>query len=111
MNLLDKFSQWHQFEINWQRQLLQGAVILLTGFTFALASVLQSEAVIMSATYYSWLPVCGIIILTLADRIFNCPICGLSKDRDLNASENILQQALRVSSAIRTQSKCQSEIA
>jgi putative transposase len=49
--------------------------------------------------------------LTLADRIFNCPICGLSKDRDLNASENILQQALRVSSAIRTQSKCQSEIA
>jgi putative transposase len=49
--------------------------------------------------------------LTLADRVFNCQICGLSKDRDLNASENILQQALRVSSAIRTQSECQTEIA
>jgi len=45
--------------------------------------------------------------LTLSNRIFYCPICGLSKNRDLNASENILQQALRVSSAIRTQSECQ----
>lgn len=49
--------------------------------------------------------------LTLADRVFNCPVCGLSKDRDLNASENILQQALRVSSAIRTPSECQTEMA
>jgi putative transposase len=45
--------------------------------------------------------------LTLSDRVFNCPSCGLSKDRDLNASENILKEALRVSSAIRTQSECQ----
>lgn len=48
--------------------------------------------------------------LTLADRVFNCPVCGLSKDRDLNASENILQEALRVSSAIRTSSECQTKI-
>ncbi len=48
--------------------------------------------------------------LTLADRVFNCPICGLNKDRDLNASENILKEALRVSNAIRTPSECQSEM-
>jgi putative transposase len=48
--------------------------------------------------------------LMLVDRVFNCPICGLSKDRDLNASENILQEALRVSSAIRTQSEYQTKI-
>ena len=48
--------------------------------------------------------------LTLADRVFNCPICGLSKNRDLNASENILKEALRVSNAIRTPSECQSEM-
>jgi uncharacterized membrane protein HdeD (DUF308 family) len=65
MKLLDKLSQAHQFDMNWQRQCVQGGIILMTGFTFALASVLQSEAVIMSATYYSWLPVCGIIILAL----------------------------------------------
>lgn len=49
--------------------------------------------------------------LTLADRVFNCPVCGLSKDRDLNASENILKEALRVSSALRTLSECQTKIA
>lgn len=48
--------------------------------------------------------------LTLSDRVFHCRFCDLEKDRDLNASENILQQALRVSSAIRTQSECQTEI-
>ena len=46
--------------------------------------------------------------LTLSDRTFNCSSCGLEKDRDLNASENILKEALRVSSAIRTLSDCQS---
>ena len=45
--------------------------------------------------------------LTMADRVFNCPVCGLSKNRDLNASENILKEALRVSNAIRTPSECQ----
>lgn len=45
--------------------------------------------------------------LTLSDRVFQCLVCGLKKDRDLNASENILKEALRVSSAIRTPSECQ----
>jgi putative transposase len=45
--------------------------------------------------------------LTLSDRVFECSECGLKKDRDLNASKNILQEALRVSSALRTQSECQ----
>lgn len=49
--------------------------------------------------------------LTLSDRVFECLACGLKKDRDLNASENILKEALRVSSAIRTPSECQTEIA
>lgn len=47
--------------------------------------------------------------LTLADRIFECPVCGLSKDRDLNASENILSEALRVSSAQRMLSECKTD--
>jgi putative transposase len=43
--------------------------------------------------------------LTLADRMFNCKACGLEIGRDLNASANILEEALRVNSAIRTQSE------
>ncbi|MSP27161.1 MAG: hypothetical protein EXR80_01580 [Methylococcales bacterium] len=32
----------------------------------------------------------------------------MEKDRNLNANENILEEALRVNSAIQTPSKCQS---
>lgn len=46
--------------------------------------------------------------LILSDRTFKCKACGMEKDRDLNASENILEEALRVNSAIRTPSKYQS---
>jgi putative transposase len=49
--------------------------------------------------------------LTLSDRTFKCQSCGLELDRDLNASQNILREALRVSSAIRTPSECQTEVA
>jgi len=56
--------------------------------------------------------------LTLADRVFHCKACGLILDRDLNASRNILQEALRikekavgVNTAQRTSSECQTKIA
>jgi putative transposase len=45
--------------------------------------------------------------LTLSDRTFICKACGFEIDRDSNASKNILNEALRVSNAIRTPSGCQ----
>jgi putative transposase len=47
---------------------------------------------------------CGWInkVLTLKDRTFACPVCGLELDRDLNAAINI--KALGVDNAIRTSS-------
>lgn len=41
--------------------------------------------------------------LTLKDRVFACPVCGLEIDRDYNAAINI--KALGVDNAIRTSSK------
>jgi len=41
--------------------------------------------------------------LSLSDRMFACPECGLKIDRDLNAAINI--KALGVNNAIRTQSE------
>jgi len=50
--------------------------------------------------------VCGWknVDLTLKDRMFRCPVCGLEIDRDSNASINI--KALGVDGAIRAQSEC-----
>lgn len=41
--------------------------------------------------------VCGFVnnSLTLADRTYVCPSCGVELDRDLNASQNILREARR----------------
>jgi putative transposase len=39
---------------------------------------------------------CGILVgKTLADRVHNCPECGLSLDRDWNAAINILRLGLQ----------------
>jgi hypothetical protein len=32
--------------------------------------------------------------LTLWDRVYNCPICGLSTDRDINAARNTYKSYL-----------------
>jgi uncharacterized membrane protein HdeD (DUF308 family) len=65
MRIFRQLKDFERFEMSWHRLLLQGIVILCLGFILALASALQPEAVVMSAQYFSWLPVCGMIILSL----------------------------------------------
>ncbi len=65
MKLLEKLTRDERFEVNWQRLLIQGFLIMMTGITFVFASIVKSDAVIMSARFFSWLPACGMIILTL----------------------------------------------
>ena len=36
--------------------------------------------------------------LSLSERVFNCLVCGLSIDRDLNAALNLLEEGLRITS-------------
>lgn len=65
MSLRERFSRFERFEMDWRRLLLQGGVILVMGATLALASLFNSEAVILLAHGFSWLPVSGMLILAL----------------------------------------------
>jgi len=53
------------FSISWKRLMLQGLIIMLLGMSIALFSVTNSEAVILSARTFSWLPISGFFLLLL----------------------------------------------
>ncbi len=64
MKVLANFH-YHRYEPDWLRLTVQGLVILLAGLTFAFASAVKSDTLIMNARLFSWLPVCGIILASL----------------------------------------------
>lgn len=76
MGLLKRFSS---FEMSWSRLLLQGMTILLAGLMLALASLAKPEAIVMSARFSSWLPLCGMIILVLG--ILECIDAFFAKEQ------------------------------
>lgn len=65
MNLLEKLFSYERFEMDWRRLLAQGALIMLTGTTLAMASALNPDAVVLTARHLSWLPISGMVILSL----------------------------------------------
>ena len=77
MNILKNFH-YQRTEINWWRLALEGLLILLTGLTFAFASAIKSDAVVMNARLFSWLPICGIVLSSLG--ILSCIDAVFSKD-------------------------------
>ncbi|MDO9269890.1 MAG: hypothetical protein Q7T96_12365 [Methylobacter sp.] len=78
MNLLEKLFSYERFEMDWRRLLVQGALIILTGATLAIASALNPTAVVMTARYLSWLPVSGMVILSLG--LLECLDAALAKE-------------------------------
>lgn len=70
MNALSKLLHFEGFEKDWRRLMIQGILILFAGVFMALASVVNPDAIILSARQFSWLPVAGMFILALG--IFEC---------------------------------------
>lgn len=65
MNLLEKLFSYERFEMDWWRLRVQGALIVLTGATLAMASALNPDAIVLTVRHLSWLPVSGMVILSL----------------------------------------------
>lgn len=70
MKIFDKLVLSGRFDWPWWSWFCQGAVIMLLGLNLAFASVFNMNVTILSAFEFSWLPVCGMIILVLG--IFEC---------------------------------------
>jgi uncharacterized membrane protein HdeD (DUF308 family) len=77
MNLQNFFS-YERFEMDWRRLLVQGGLILLTGATLAMASALNPNAIVLTARLLSWLPVSGMVILSLG--LLECLDAVLAKE-------------------------------
>ncbi|MCK5897951.1 MAG: hypothetical protein KAG06_02635 [Methylococcales bacterium] len=73
------FLIFEHFNMNWQRLLTQGVIILVLGLLLALASMSKPGAIIMSARFFSWLPLGGIFILSLG--IVECIDAFLAKEQ------------------------------
>jgi uncharacterized membrane protein HdeD (DUF308 family) len=69
----------NQFDHNWQRHLIQGGVILILGVILLLASSFNGDVVILGANFFSWLPVCALLILGFG--LLECLDAFLSKQQ------------------------------
>jgi uncharacterized membrane protein HdeD (DUF308 family) len=78
MNAFKKFFSYERFETDWRRLLVQGALIVLTGATLAMASALNPNAVVLTARFLSWLPASGMVILSLG--LLECLDAALAKE-------------------------------
>lgn len=78
MNPFKKIFHAERFEVNWQRLLAQGVVIMLMGIALVLVSTVRSDVIILSAKELSWLPASGMVILALG--LLECLDAVLAKE-------------------------------
>lgn len=65
MTTSEKPFSSENFAVGWRRLLFQGVLLIVIGVMVATSSVLNSEAVVLAAKEFSWLPLTGIIICAL----------------------------------------------
>lgn len=78
MKPFDKLIKSERFALNWWVLLLQGTVIGLMGIVLGVASMSSPHAIILNAREFSWLPMSGIVILSLG--ILECVDAFLAKE-------------------------------
>ncbi len=65
MRLLNKLSRYEGFDMDWRRLIVQWFIVMFLGVFMALASVINPNAIVLSAREFSWLPMSGMLIFVL----------------------------------------------
>jgi uncharacterized membrane protein HdeD (DUF308 family) len=65
MRLLNKLSRYEGFDMDWRRLIVQWFIVMFLGVFMALASVINPNAIVLSAREFSWLPMSGMLIFAL----------------------------------------------
>lgn len=91
MNLHEKFSNAQQTGTDWRRLLIRGALMLVIGVLLVAATVFKHDVVIMQVRDFSWLPVCGYVVLVVGLlECFDAVIAKNLGDFFLNLQNGVL---------------------
>lgn len=78
MNLHEKFSPLEHSGTNWLRLLIRGSLMLLIGVGLVAGTVFQHDVIIMQVRDFSWLPVCGFVVLAVG--LLECFDAAIAKE-------------------------------
>ncbi|MFA5923285.1 MAG: hypothetical protein WC856_18680 [Methylococcaceae bacterium] len=91
MNLREKFSKTEYVSTDWRRLIIRGALMLVIGVGLVLATVFKPDVVIMQVRDFSWLPVCGFVVLAVGLlECFDAAIAKKLEDFFLNLQNGVL---------------------
>ena len=65
MNLREKFSTLEHTGADWRRLFIRGSLILLVWVALIAGILFKHDVIIFQVRDYSWLPVCGIVVLAV----------------------------------------------
>ena len=95
MSLREKFSKIEYVGTDWRRLLIRGSLMLLIGAGLVVATVFKHDVIIMQVRDFSWLPVCGFVVLAVG--LLECFDAALAKelgDFFLNLQNGVLDVAV-----------------
>ncbi len=65
MHQSTKLFRLGKMNLDWRRFIIQGIIIMFVGMLMSLASIVNPDAIILSARGFSWLPASGMFIILL----------------------------------------------
>lgn len=87
--------QRENFTVSWKRLFAQGVTIMLVGLILSISSITNTNAIIMSAREFSWLPVGGLVLFFLGlEECFEAFFSKVSREFHQNLQVGILDTVI-----------------